>query len=109
MGLPQQRGRQGRCYRAFAVLLLLVGLFSPGSAQDRVTLTISAAASLKDAIAEAEAAVGELDENERRSRTDFTGRTIVTIDGKLLGKPTGRDDARRMLESLSGRGHYVGN
>jgi ribonuclease R len=33
-------------------------------------------------IAEAEAAVGELDENERRSRTDFTGRTIVTIDGE---------------------------
>ena len=33
--------------------------------------------------------------------------TIVTIDGKLLGKPADRDDARAMLKLLDGRGHYV--
>src|SRR5262249_26764680 len=33
--------------------------------------------------------------------------TIVEIDGRVLGKPDGRADARRMLERLSGRVHRV--
>jgi septum formation protein len=33
--------------------------------------------------------------------------TIVTLDGKILGKPRSSDDARRMLEQLSGRTHCV--
>ncbi len=33
--------------------------------------------------------------------------TIVVVDEHILGKPTGREDARRMLELLSGRGHQV--
>ena len=33
--------------------------------------------------------------------------TVVEIDGKILGKPTSPDDARRMLEMLSGRDHTV--
>jgi septum formation protein len=33
--------------------------------------------------------------------------TIVTIDGRNLGKPAGRDEARAMLELLSGRTHRV--
>jgi septum formation protein len=33
--------------------------------------------------------------------------TIVTLDGKILGKPRSSDDARRMLEQLSGRTHSV--
>jgi septum formation protein len=33
--------------------------------------------------------------------------TAVLIDGQILGKPTGRDDALRMLGSLSGREHQV--
>ena len=33
--------------------------------------------------------------------------TIVVLDGALLGKPTGAEDARRMLRSLSGRTHEV--
>ena len=56
MGLPPQWGRLGGRYRSFAVLLLLAGLFSHGDAQDRVTLTVSAAASLKDALTQVEAA-----------------------------------------------------
>jgi molybdate transport system substrate-binding protein len=54
MGLPQRRGRPGRRYRSFAALLLLAGFFLPGSAQDRVTLTVSAAASLKDVLTQVE-------------------------------------------------------
>ena len=33
--------------------------------------------------------------------------TIVVIDGKILGKPKDRVDARRMLSLLAGRGHKV--
>jgi septum formation protein len=33
--------------------------------------------------------------------------TIVVVDGLLLGKPTGVEDAHRMLELLSGKTHIV--
>jgi len=33
--------------------------------------------------------------------------TMVAVDGKMLGKPDGRADARKMLRRLSGRGHTV--
>lgn len=33
--------------------------------------------------------------------------TVVSVDGKILGKPHDKADARRMLESLSGRAHEV--
>lgn len=33
--------------------------------------------------------------------------TVVVAEGHILGKPSGRDDAKRMLEMLSGSIHYV--
>jgi septum formation protein len=33
--------------------------------------------------------------------------TVVTLDGRIFGKPRSSDDARRMLEALSGRTHSV--
>src|SRR5687767_6241159 len=33
--------------------------------------------------------------------------TVVVVGGKVLGKPRDKDDARRMLKSLSGRWHDV--
>lgn len=33
--------------------------------------------------------------------------TVVTLDGNILGKPKSTEDARRMLEQLSGRTHAV--
>lgn len=33
--------------------------------------------------------------------------TIVTLDGKILGKPKDAEDARKMLRALSGRTHEV--
>jgi septum formation protein len=33
--------------------------------------------------------------------------TVVVIKGKILGKPSSRDDARTMLEGLSGQTHEV--
>ena len=55
-------------------------------------------------IAEAEASVREVDEGERRQRTDFTGRTIVTIDGE-----TARDfDDAIEAEQLPNGGFRIG-
>lgn len=33
--------------------------------------------------------------------------TVVDVDGVMFGKPKDKDDAERMLRSLSGRGHCV--
>lgn len=33
--------------------------------------------------------------------------TVVVIDGKILGKPSSKEEARQMLKSLSGRTHEV--
>jgi septum formation protein len=33
--------------------------------------------------------------------------TVVCLDGQVFGKPSGTDDARRMLRLLSGRDHWV--
>ena len=46
----------------------------------------------------------------RRRSTDalvISSDTLVELDGIALGKPIDRDDAIRMLRSLSGRGHFV--
>lgn len=37
----------------------------------------------------------------------ITADTIVILDGRVLGKPAGRDDAIAMLEALSGNMHEV--
>ncbi|QJE00724.1 septum formation inhibitor Maf [Massilia forsythiae] len=40
-------------------------------------------------------------------RPVLSADTTVTIDGQILGKPAGRDEAMAMLERLSGRTHQV--
>ncbi|MBD3390565.1 MAG: septum formation protein Maf [Chitinivibrionales bacterium] len=37
----------------------------------------------------------------------FAGDTVVCIDGRVMGKPVSRDDARHMLSRLSGCAHDV--
>jgi septum formation protein len=44
----------------------------------------------------------------RRNRGIVLGAdTVVLLDGRILGKPTDADDARRMLQSTRGRWHEV--
>ena len=38
---------------------------------------------------------------------DLAGAAIVWLDGKVLGKPEGREGAVEMLRSLSGKSHQV--
>lgn len=44
---------------------------------------------------------------ECRDALVISSDTLVECDGIALGKPTDKDDAHRMLRSLSGRGHFV--
>ena len=50
---------------------------------------------------------------EGKARSVHAGRltlgvdTAVVLDGRVYGKPAGKDDAARMLEELSGRVHTV--
>jgi septum formation protein len=37
----------------------------------------------------------------------ITADTVVTLDGKILGKPVNRDDAWNILQSLSNKSHEV--
>jgi len=37
----------------------------------------------------------------------ITADTIVLLEGKVLGKPRDKEDARKMLQSLSGKTHQV--
>ncbi len=55
-------------------------------------------------------AVRDLLQREGRLDADtviIASDTVVSVDGKILGKPRDKEDARRMLESLSGRAHEV--
>lgn len=53
-------------------------------------------------------AVADLHGNEPETGTVVLGSdTLVTLDGKVLGKPRDNSDARRMLRMLSGRTHTV--
>lgn len=44
---------------------------------------------------------------EYRINWVLSADTVVVLDGDILGKPDGRDDAKMMLERLSGRVHEV--
>lgn len=44
---------------------------------------------------------------ENRDSLVIGSDTVVVLENKVLGKPADRDDAFRMLSSLSGKTHYV--
>lgn len=55
-------------------------------------------------------ALGKAEGADRREKEELpllAADTIVTVDGKILGKPKDRGDAFRMLRFLSGRDHFV--
>ena len=58
------------------------------------------------AFRKASAAVALLSEREKSSLV-LTADTIVELNGRILGKPKDEEDARCMLEQLSGRVHSV--
>ena len=44
---------------------------------------------------------------KNRERTVLAADTIVVLEGKIIGKPADKADARRILTSLSGKTHKV--
>jgi septum formation protein len=62
---------------------------------------------LRIAGTKAEVAAFYLGKRTRPSIPVLAGDTTVVSDGKIMGKPTDRDDAVRMLLGLAGREHQV--
>jgi septum formation protein len=57
------------------------------------------------ATAKAETVWNRIESGERRAV--IGADTVVVVDGRVLGKPAGADDAVAMLDELSGRTHVV--
>ena len=47
---------------------------------------------------------GEFDENKIILSCDTV---VISADGEIMGKPVGRDDAKRMILAFSGKPHFV--
>ena len=71
----------------------------PGESMDEFVRRVSRA--------KACAAWTRVEERSIRSRPVLVADTAVCVDGVLLGKPTDRADAARMLQLLSGKTHQV--
>ena len=50
---------------------------------------------------------GELSQKTQKTAVLLAADTIVALGSKILGKPTSRKDAHRMVKALSGREHEV--
>lgn len=70
---------------------------------DEAPLTLVERLARAKAAAVAAVAAEHAEPNELTIAAD----TIVTFDGKILGKPANEDEARTMLHELSGRTHQV--
>lgn len=70
---------------------------------DEAPLTLVERLARAKAAAVAAGAAEHAEPNELTIAAD----TIVTFDGKILGKPASEDEARTMLHELSGRTHQV--
>ena len=68
---------------------------------------MDASLSVEDAVAEISCKKAEAVGAKHPDRLIVSADTIVTVDGKVLGKPHSQDEARAMLQSLSGRTHTV--
>ena len=69
--------------------------------------TMDETLSVEDAVAEVSRKKAEAVGATHPGRLIVSADTIVTVDGKVLGKPHSEGDARAMLRSLSGRTHTV--
>ncbi|MBQ8197035.1 MAG: septum formation protein Maf [Clostridia bacterium] len=59
------------------------------------------------ALGKATAVYQSLSAKDREDSVVLGADTVVSLDGKILGKPQGVEDAKEMLKSLSNRAHAV--
>ena len=62
---------------------------------------------VEDAVAEISRKKAQAVGKNNTGRLIVSADTIVTVEGRVLGKPHSEDEARAMLQSLSGRSHTV--
>ena len=66
-----------------------------------------AAMCVRLALLKAQTAFAQLTAHDHQQYAVLAGDTVVTIDDEVFGKPTDRDHAMAMLQSLSGKVHTV--
>lgn len=69
--------------------------------------TMDPSVSVEEAVAEISRKKAEAVGRNNPGRLIVSADTIVTVEGRILGKPHSREEARAMLQSLSGRSHTV--
>ena len=69
--------------------------------------TMDESLSVEDAVAEISRKKAEAVGKNNPGRLIVSADTIVTVEGKVLGKPHSEEEAKAMLQSLSGRSHTV--
>jgi septum formation protein len=83
-----------------------VETFTPGVDERAIQASSLRSFVMQAAAAKADAVRRQLP-NPEDARPIIAADTIVVLDGRALGKPEDREDARRMLRALSGRTHQV--
>ncbi|MCR4912047.1 MAG: Maf family protein [Bacilli bacterium] len=69
--------------------------------------TVDPSLSPKEAVKEISLRKGQAVLNRHKDDIVISADTIVVIDGQIIGKPHDEKDAKRILNLLSGRKHYV--
>ena len=97
---PRRRELLGRLGLAFDVVASVV--------DESLRYDVPAEALARDlALRKARDVAGRLDPAGGRAAVVLGADTLVVLDGRPIGKPGSRDDARAMLRSLAGRSHEV--
>ena len=64
-------------------------------------------AALFNAMLKAKKVFDNLSASEKIGAAVIGADTVVTLNGKIIGKPKGKEDAKSTLKTLSGKKHYV--
>ena len=97
---PRRRELLGRLGLAFDVV--------PSVVEESLRSDVPAEALARDlALRKARNVAGRLDPAGGRAAVVLGADTLVVLDGRPIGKPGSRADARAMLRSLAGRSHEV--
>ena len=75
----------------------------PSEKEEVITKTVPSEVVMELATMKAEDVASKVEEEAIIVGAD----TVVSVDGKILGKPKNEEDAKRMVESLAGKSHSV--
>lgn len=75
--------------------------------EDPETYTLRVAESKTKAALEKLVPWGDCSDPDKEEPIVLAADTVVVVEGRIMGKPRSREEARQMLSALSGRSHHV--